>query len=145
MNKALLVFFGAAISLPSAFASPSPALIIDHAKIVSIYDGDTFTIELPYPDPFRMMPVRVYGIDAPEMKSKKACERLKALEAKTLISSQILNAKNVTLKNVKRDKYFRLLAQVYADGILVSDLLLEKKLAYPYFGATKKMINWCKL
>ena len=50
------------------------------------YDGDTCTVELrgcDLPDIFRKMPVRVNGIDTPEIKGKCQREKALAIEAKT--------------------------------------------------------------
>jgi len=41
---------------------------------------------------------------------------------------------------VSRRKYFRLLAEVMADGVNTSDALLKKGLVVPY----KEKKDWCK-
>ncbi len=51
-------------------------------------------------------------------------------------------AHSITLKNVERGKYFRIVATVEADGQDVSDLLIQEGLAVPYEGGTKGK-NWC--
>ncbi len=131
-----LVFFSSQ-SLAAEFA----------AKVISIHDGDTFTIELSkeYALIGKSIPIRVFGIDAPELSGKNPCEKEKALKAKEALRELLTSKKKVTLKNVKRDKYFRLLADVYSDGKSVSDAMLKAKLAYSYTGKTKQKINWCIL
>ncbi|MCO4754452.1 MAG: thermonuclease family protein, partial [Bacteriovoracaceae bacterium] len=48
------------------------------------------------------------------------------------------------LEEVSRGKYFRMVAKVKVDGQDLSEKLLKNGLAYPYFGKTKKKIDWCK-
>ena len=50
---------------------------------------------------------------------------------------------NMGQKNVKRGKYFRILADVYADGVSVADELIKNDFAVKYDGGTK--IDWCKI
>jgi endonuclease YncB( thermonuclease family) len=46
---------------------------------------------------------------------------------------------------VQRDKYFRVLAEVWADNISIAEILIKNGLAYPYDGETKSnQINWCR-
>ena len=40
----------------------------------------------------------------------------------------------ITLHDIEREKYFRIVASVIVDGQNLSDLLLAKKLAVPYDG-----------
>lgn len=133
--------------LVAALFSPTIAAsdLLD-VKLVRVHDGDTIIVDLPKTIPPLFgddMPVRLYGIDAPEMNSKDGCEKSKALQARNLLT-QLLSGKRIDLRNVKRDKYFRINADVFANGIQVKDALLQKHLAYPYFGETKQKINWCK-
>ena len=118
---------------------------IPNVKFIGNYDGDTIKVDIPG---FHALfgagiTVRLYGVDAPELKSRNKCERQKALEAKKLVYGILMNAKVLDLKQTRRDKYFRILARVYADGVDVSQKLIEKKLAYPYFGCTKDNFDWC--
>lgn len=48
-------------------------------------------------------------------------------------------AAHITLKETGRDKYFRIVARVVADGV---DVLLKEGLAVPY-GGGKKIKEWC--
>jgi len=51
-------------------------------------------------------------------------------------------AKVVELRNLQRGKYFRIVADVYADGINVGDQLINEGLAVPYDGG-RKTKDWC--
>ena len=93
------------------------------------------------------VPVRIVGIDTPELASKcsfpmeRLSEVVKAKEAREFVKAMLSNAKEITLANVARDKYFRVLADVYVDGVSLSELLIENKLAFSYDGGTKR--SWC--
>jgi len=42
-----------------------------------------------------------------------------------------------------RGKYFRIVGRLIADGVDISDLLIQKQLAVPYDGGTK-VKDWCE-
>ena len=44
---------------------------------------------------------------------------------------------------MKRGKYFRIVADVYADGVSLTDKLIKSGYAVPYDGGTKAK-DWCK-
>ncbi|MDH4943529.1 thermonuclease family protein [Sulfurimonas sp. C5] len=113
-------------------------------EVTSIYDGDTFRANIKdYPKVvgYRMS-IRINGIDTPEMKGKCSQEKDLARKAKQVTVSMLRSAKVIELRNIKRGKYFRLLADVYADDVLIADELIKKGYAIRYNGGTK--IDWCK-
>lgn len=115
---------------------------------VSNYDGDTITVNLPntIPDVFsHEIPVRIRHIDTPEIKGNGKCEKEAAQKAKVATTSLLKNAKKIDLEDVGRDKYFRILATVRADGVSVGQYLLDQKLAVPYEGDTKQIVDWCTM
>jgi micrococcal nuclease len=127
-------------------AHPSPVLAAEYgdkaATISRVYDGDSLTASIPdWPGIIgSAIPVRVNGIDTPELYGKCAEEKAKALLAKAF-TVNFVNAKPVTLKAIKRDKYFRILANVYVGEESLADGLIKADLARPYFGGTKT--SWC--
>lgn len=112
---------------------------------VGNYDGDTLTVDIPkVPEILgHKMHIRINGIDTPEMKTEDKCEKAQAIKAKERIHLILSQAKRIDLKDIGRDKYFRLLADVVADGVSLKSLLLKEKLAVPYDGGTKTRIDWC--
>lgn len=115
-------------------------------KYVRNYDADTVTFDVPGVHPLlgEKINVRVSGVDTPEVKTKNSCEKEKARSAKKLVENLLKNAKRIDLKSIKRDKYFRVVADVVIDGQSLSYYLLKNGLAYSYDGKTKKPMNWCK-
>jgi endonuclease YncB( thermonuclease family) len=86
--------------------------------------------------PLYRFPVRLTGIDSPEIKGKSEAEIKLAKQSRDALSEMILG-KDVQLANVSTEKYGRLLADVYIDGIHVNQWMLDNKYAIPYDGGTK--------
>lgn len=58
-------------------------------------------------------------------------------QAKEELEKLLLNSKNITLYNLGRDKYFRLLASVKVGNIDVAEYLIKKGLTKSYNGGVK--------
>ena len=109
-------------------------------QVIKVYDGDTITIasSLPIPNaPMYRFPVRLRGIDAPEMKGKNEDEKRAARISQKALESLVLH-KNVTLKNVETEKYGRILADVFFYDVNLSEFMLKNNYAVKYDGGTKK-------
>jgi len=115
------------------------------SRVVSVYDGDTITVDIDNYPPIigKSISVRIYGIDTPEIKSKNPKETERAKQARDYVQGLLKTAKVVELRNMRKDKYFRILAEVYVDGQSIADLLIKKGYAVPYDGGTKQ--DWGKL
>ena len=111
-------------------------------EVSSIYDGDTIRVTIrAWPAVAgERIPVRLHGIDTPEMSDKRPRVYKLARSAKQFSVAQLRGAKRIELRQIRRDKYFRLLAEVWVDGRNLSELLLKAGLAKPYLGGKK--ISW---
>jgi endonuclease YncB( thermonuclease family) len=117
------------------------------AVVTRVYDGDTFYIEVKdWPDIVgKNMPVRIYGIDCPELKSSDVTEHEYAQKAKFLVIAELAKTHNkVTLSNLRRDKYFRILCDISIDGNDLGQKLIQAKLARKYDGGHKEPWNFTK-
>jgi micrococcal nuclease len=114
-------------------------------QVVKVYDADTIFVDISGVPPLfgKRIGVRVAEIDAPELRSRNTCEKRRAKEAKLLVQHLVNQSDRVDIVNVQRDKYFRVLGTVLVDGRSVSQELLRRGLAYPYYGGRKRQINWC--
>lgn len=114
-------------------------------KYMRNYDADTITFDIPQVHPLlgKAIAIRVNGVDTPEIKTKNKCEKDAGRNAKRLVENLLKRAKRIDLMNVKRGKYFRIVADVIIDGQNLTDYLLKNQLAYAYDGGTKKKVNWC--
>jgi micrococcal nuclease len=116
-------------------------IIVD--KVGTVYDGDTFSVSInQWPAIIgKNISVRLKGVDTPEMKGACYQEILKAREAKKFTVQRLRNAKKVELKNMSRDKYFRIDADVFIDGKDLAQELINSRLGVAYSGGIK--MNWC--
>ena len=126
-------------------------------RLVNIIDGDSVSIVLPVFNNFYKYNIRLSGIDTCEMRSKnEKCRNLAIKARDTLLGlvtrrgddihsetrhgiHEILDKDMVIVfvECLNFDKYGRLLADIYFNGISLSKHLLDKKLAYAYTGHTK--------
>ena len=115
------------------------------SSITSVYDGDTFRANIPnYPSIVgENIGIRINGIDTPEIRGKCDSEIALAKDAQRFAEKTLRSAKVVELRNLQRGKYFRIVADVYADGVNVGDALVNESLAVVYDGG-KKVKDWCK-
>lgn len=112
-------------------------------KYIRNYDGDTITVTIPsWPKILgNEIAVRVAGIDTPELQGTTGATKAMALEAKELVADLCKKADTLIIRNIERGKYFRLVADVYADGNNIAETLLNANLAKHYDGGTKPKWN----
>ena len=91
-------------------------------KVVSVADGDTLTCLSTKKEPIK---VRLNQIDAPEHKQDFGKAAKKAL-------SGYVFGKNVSLKTNGRDKYGRIIAEVYLDGTNINKAMVKNGHAWAY-------------
>ena len=115
------------------------------AIYVRNYDGDTITFNLPTLHPIigNNIPIRVNGIDTPEIRGKCEKETYDAEQARDMVSDILKDARKIVLKNLRRGKYFRIVADVYADGESLAEALVDSGMAVKYDGG-KKNARWCE-
>lgn len=121
---------------------------LESGRVIKVYDGDTITIASKVPNLkyslIYKFSVRLNGIDSPEIKSNNKNEKIIAIKARNALSDKILN-KDVYLKNVKTEKYGRLLCDVYLDKENINNWMIKEKYAVNYNGGTKKSPDsWVK-
>jgi endonuclease YncB( thermonuclease family) len=114
------------------------------SKVISVYDGDTFRVNIDSLPPIvgKNIPIRVNGVDTPEIRGKCQYEKNLALEARDFVRARLANAKEIKLTNLQRGKYFRVVANVMVDGVSLEQELLDNELAYEYDGGKK--LSWCR-
>ena len=141
MKKLILVFI-LFLGVLSAQAAPEYGTVIV-SKVISVYDGDTFRVDIDSLPPIvgKNIPIRLNGVDTPEIQGKCQHEKDLALKARDFVRNKLANAKEIKLTNLQRGKYFRVVANVLLDGVSLEQDLLENKLAYKYTGGKKS--SWC--
>jgi len=107
-----------------------------NVKVVDLYDGDTFYINLPKVPSLlgKRLGIRVKGIDTPEIRGGSAYEKAMAKKAKIFTKKMLDGARKVDLKSCVRGKYFRIVCNVYIDGKSLAKALVRNGLAVKYKG-----------
>ena len=114
--------------------------LLRDVSVASVYDGDTFKINLncSFAVYCEKVPVRVRGVDCPEIKGKTSREKALAQEAKAF-TKKFLSQKPITLTDCGRDKYFRLLCGVTnGAGKDLAEELIRRGFGYAYDGGKKQ-------
>lgn len=113
-------------------------------EVTSIYDGDTFRANIDGLHSLigERIGIRVAGVDTPEIRGKCQKEKDLARKAKQITVEALRSAKVIELRNTKRGKYFRIVADVYVDNKSLTNILISSGLAVAYDGGTKAK-DWC--
>lgn len=102
------------------------------ALVTEVYDGDTITVDIDLGFGIKItdQKIRLFGINAPELKGKTKSEGIKSRDKLTEL---ILN-KQVKIETIKdkKEKYGRLLGKIWLDQTLVNDVMITEGLAVPY-------------
>ena len=139
-----LVMLIALLIIPAAINAASSYGSIAISSITSVYDGDTFRANITDYPPIvgENIGIRINGIDTPEMKGKCNREASLAKYAQQHTEKTLLSAKVIELRNMKRGKYFRIVADVYVDGVNLGEQLVNQGFAVIYDGQSSRR-DWC--
>jgi endonuclease YncB( thermonuclease family) len=80
------------------------------------------------------------GADAKRGRTACAEERARAIAARNVLRRALLAAQSVEIDLLARDKYFRVLALIRADGVDLAHELVRVGLATPYEGGSKTTV-----
>lgn len=110
------------------------------SRVVSVYDGDTITVDIDSFPPLigEKIGIRIAGIDTPEIRDKRPKIKKLAIQARDYVRAVLARSESIELRNLRRGKYFRIVADVYVDGQNLAAALLDQGLAHPYDGGKKK-------
>lgn len=124
----MLVFLLTSLFIPQDTGSPlSPIQIAGTeypCRIVTVKDGDTVIVEIDlykFGDDDRLTmrtPVRLYGINTPEIHTTNAEEKAKGLESKAYLETLTKDKQGIRLVVKQKEKFGRLLG-VLKDGEMV--------------------------
>lgn len=133
--KVLLLLFLTQTAFSQTPAVSVPPQNFNKVRLASVYDGDTFKVYLSchYPIFCKAIPVRVRGVDCPEMKGGTEETKAAARAARDFTMDFLKNGK-ILLRNCGRDKYFRLLCDVKVNGQSLAEALISAGHAVAYSG-----------
>lgn len=134
-------------------AAPKNYGSFENVQFVSCYDGDTCFFNIPGVHPLigERIGVRIRGIDTPEIRGKCPEEKTSAKAARDFLNGFLRGSDNIKIKSpvmvklddVQRGKYFRIIADIVAEGKSISELMTKHGYAVSYNGKGKKR-DWCK-
>ncbi len=130
-------WFPRAAASERVYADSVPA-VVDH-----VHDGDTVIVTVPgWPAVISPVQVRLFGIDTAEIHDPRPEIRAMSLLASDWLAAHLRPGDAVVLRAVRRDKYFRLLAEITAavDGEArdLASEMVRRGLAKPYYGQGPK-------
>ena len=134
----ILVLIGAPVQARAAQTLAGPFSF----EVLQVIDGDTFRARVPiWLDQTVTVKIRLSGVDTPEMKGKCPAETARAKLARDF-AIKWLQQDDLRLVNVRYGTYAgRVLATAQtADGVSLSQALLQAELAQPYRG---RCAQWC--
>lgn len=118
---------------------------IRFAKVIKVYDGDTITVaaKLPFDDsPIYRFSVRLRNIDSPEIKGGSERECNLAIQSRDALHNLIFG-KIIELRNNGKEKYGRLLADLYYNEIHINKWMVDNGYAVEYDGGKKtRGVDW---
>ncbi len=110
------------------------------AKVVDLYDADTFTLAVDIGFDLTITDnVRLFGLDTPELRTRNSCEKKLGYEAKDY-TKDLIFGKTFDVEFHGKGKFGRYLVNlILPDGETLTEHLIEKEFAYAYFGEKKKV------
>ena len=118
---------------------------VKFGKVIKVYDGDTITIaaRLPFEgSPIYRFSVRLAGIDSAEIRGGTKNETEIAKVARDALYKLIFG-KVIELRNNGKEKYGRLLADLYLGELYINQWMIDNGYAVPYDGGKKnKSVEW---
>ena len=106
---------------------------------VKVYDPDTITVVSELGGKKWLFSIRLLGIDAPEIKSKDIRCKNHAILGRDYLVHHILG-KTIYLTTTKKDKYGRLLAEIFLNKdkkVSLNEMLIFEGFARKYDGGKK--------
>lgn len=117
-----------------------------NCKIVRVVDGDTVDvdIDLGFGVVLSNQRVRLYGIDAPESRTRDLIEKKFGLMAKEYLERELGEA-CVIRTQIDKGKYGRILGEFFSlsnNNMTVNEKMVQQRLAIPYHGSGSR--EWRK-
>ncbi|WP_432633364.1 thermonuclease family protein [Brachyspira sp.] len=134
----LIRFFNSNLEAQNNYSDYTQLKVLTNVQVIRVYDGDTFFVNIPYLHWLigSNISVRIRGIDTAEIRGGTAETKALAQKSKDALIKLFEN-RTITLYNLNRDKYFRILADVKADNIEVKEYMIKNGFAKEYDGGTK--------
>ena len=112
-----------------------------NCRIDRVVDGDTVDvdIDLGFDVWLKKQRIRLYGVDAPESRTRDKEEKVYGLAAKHFVENLLPKSSTQVLRTRKDGvgKYGRILGEFLVDNTTVNQLLIDTHNAVKYYGQSK--------
>jgi len=124
-------------------------MLYEYSCIIrSITDGDGLRVDIDLGfgvtlrgDDGRGVNIRLFGIDAPESRTRNRQEKAHGLLAKKFVQEHCQVGERYILRTKEKGKFGRWLGEIKTRKGLITKLLIKNKLAVEYHGQNKKEIK----
>jgi len=124
-------------------------MLYEYSCIIrSITDGDGLRVDIDLGfgvtlrgDDGRGVNIRLFGIDAPESRTRNRQEKAHGLLAKKFVQEHCQVGERYILRTKEKGKFGRWLGEIKTGKGLITKLLIKNKLAVEYHGQNKKEIK----
>ena len=108
-------------------------------KILRVLDGDTVDVLFDFPFGIQVKKrVRLFGINAPETRTRDLEEKSKGILAKERLSELLKEAKMKCVLRYHGDgKFGRPLGELFVNGVNINLVLVSEGHSVPYFGGKR--------
>ncbi len=103
-------------------------------ELIKVVDGDTIDLNVSLGfDTYTKQRFRLYGINAPETRTRDLEEKARGNESKQFLINHLFN-KELTIQTMKdkKGKFGRWLGIIYADGVDLNAAMVSRGLAELY-------------
>ena len=124
-------------------------MLYEYSCIIrSVTDGDGLRVDIDLGfgvtlrgDDGRGVNIRLFGIDAPESRTRNKQEKAHGLLAKKFVQEHCQVGEKYILRTREKGKFGRWLGEIKTRKGLITKLLIKNKLAVEYHGQNKKEIK----
>lgn len=133
--RVLLVFLTLLLLMPGQLMAEARQYGSVQAVVVRVCDGDTVVVDIPeYPDIIgKAIRIRLAGVDAEELHDPDPERQRNGILAWQAMAALLPPGAVVTLQNIRRDKYFRLDADIWHEGRNVAEVI-----GLPAYGRNRR-------
>ena len=128
----------------AAAAGATSDYTFEEVSFLFCYNGNVcrFTIPDVHPLLGQAVNVRIRGIETPRLEGPCDAEKTGGERVKEYLNNLLARAERIDLVTASRGTYFRIVADVKADGMDVGEHLISRGMARPY-NEDGVRSNWC--
>ena len=105
---------------------------ISVGKVVKVHAGNHLSVASSiccFPSYYRF-PIHIRGIRCPEKRTSSSTEKRCAFMARDLVRAKVAD-RIISIENIDIERYGRIIADIFVDGVELKRFLLEEHLAVP--------------